>query len=86
MYGQSKSARWLGSCDMPSALIQIDLTTRPEDNFSIYRLYTSKSKAEAMKASVDFTENWKRPCKAEKIHEKELEFQGCTTRLGHYVH
>ncbi|KAL4860564.1 isoprenoid synthase domain-containing protein [Aspergillus spectabilis] len=56
----------------------------PADHFCTYPVFCSKGGAVATKASEEFTINWKRACQIDKLHENKLDFQACTTHLGHY--
>ncbi|KAL3476555.1 isoprenoid synthase domain-containing protein [Aspergillus californicus] len=47
-------------------------------------VYCSKGGPEATEASAVFTADWKRACQVDKLHEGKLDFQACTTPLGHY--
>ncbi|RDW93039.1 uncharacterized protein DSM5745_00361 [Aspergillus mulundensis] len=61
-----------------------DYDPLPADHFCTYPVFCSKATAEAIEASATFTANWKRACKLDGLHQDKLDFQACTTHLGHY--
>ncbi|KAL6231532.1 hypothetical protein BDW75DRAFT_233541 [Aspergillus navahoensis] len=56
----------------------------PDDHWCTYPVFSSESGPVAIKASSEFIEKWKRACQVDRLHEKKLDFQACTTHLGHY--
>ncbi|GAB1216535.1 hypothetical protein ATERTT37_005751 [Aspergillus terreus] len=61
-----------------------DYDPLPADHFSTYPVFCSKATAEAIEASAEFTRKWKRACEVDGLHQDKLNFQACTTHLGHY--
>ncbi|KAL3467893.1 isoprenoid synthase domain-containing protein [Aspergillus heterothallicus] len=56
----------------------------PEDHWCTYPVYNSNGGPVAIEASAEFTANWKKACQVDRLHEGKLDFQACTTPLGHY--
>ncbi|KAL5334344.1 isoprenoid synthase domain-containing protein [Aspergillus crustosus] len=56
----------------------------PTDHICTYPVFSSEAGPVATEASAQFTADWKRACEADGLHQGKLDFQACTTHLGHY--